>query len=100
VREPERRSDEGRLANLALVLGVVVALTTAATQTRRFGRAVGDVFGGDLLNVAFFGLAAAAGSLVALALAPPGARGRCVVGLALSLTPVALLAYYLSTTAG
>jgi hypothetical protein len=54
----------------------------------------------DLLNVAYLGLAAAA-LLVALLVCVRGkARVLCAVDLLLSLTPVALLLYYVNTTAG
>lgn len=88
------------MAALGLILGVVVALVTAATQTRRFARAVSGVFGGDLLNVAYFGLAAAAVIVALLVCVRGKARVLCGVGLLLSLTPVALLLYYVNTTAG
>lgn len=88
------------LPNLGLLIGVVVALVTAATQTRLVGRAVGDLFGGDFLNVACFGLVGAVVISALLVRSAPSARGRCWVGLALSLTPLALLTYYLSTTDG
>lgn len=87
-------------ANAALGIGLVVLTITAMTQTRRFGRAVAQVFGGDLLNVAVFGLAVAVIVAAATVLVPHGLRWRPLVGALLSLSPVVLLAYYLKTTPG
>lgn len=90
------------VANLVLTVGALVFLITAATQTRQFGAAVGRAFGGDLLNVALLGLVVglAAAAAAAAVVAPRSSRLRCLTGLVLSLSPVALLVYYLQTTAG
>ena len=87
-------------ANAALGIGLVVLTITAMTQTRLFGRAVAQVFGGDLLNVALFGLAAAVVAGAATAVVPRPLRWRPILGAVLSLSPVVLLAYYLKTTPG
>lgn len=99
-RRQSSKPGELLLAALGLGLGAVVALVTAATQIRRFARAVSGVFGGDLLNVAYVGLAAAALILALLVRVRGKVRVLCAVGLLLSLTPVALLLYYVNTTAG
>lgn len=87
-------------ANAALGIGLVVLTITAMTQTRLFGRAVSQVFGGDLLNVALFGLAAAGVVGAATAVVPRALRWRPILGAVLSLSPVVLLAFYLKTTPG
>lgn len=87
-------------ANLVLTVGALVFLITAATQTRQFGAAVGRAFGGDLLNVALLGLVVALAAAATAIVAPRSSRLRCLTGLVLSLSPVALLVYYLQTTAG
>lgn len=88
------------VANLVLTVGALVFLITAATQTRQFGAAVGRAFGGDLLNVALLGLVVGLAAAAAAVVAPRSSRLRCLTGLVLSLSPVALLVYYLQTTAG
>lgn len=87
-------------ANAALGIGLVVLTITAMTQTRLFGRAVAQLFGGDLLNVALFGLAAAVVVAAGTTVVPQALRWRSLAGAVLSLSPVVLLAYYLKTTAG
>lgn len=87
-------------ANAGLGIGLVVLTVTAMTQTRRFGRVVAQVFGGDLLNVALLGLAVAVVLAAVTAVVPRRLRWRPLVGAVLSLSPVVLLAYYLKTTAG
>jgi hypothetical protein len=76
------------MGTAALVVGIAVVVLTAASQTGVLGRQ-------DFLVIAAVGLLGAAFSLV-IALMQ---RSRAALaGLLLSLLPVALLVYYLSTT--
>lgn len=77
-------------ANVALGVGLVVLTITAMTQTRRFGRTVAQVFGGDLLNVALFGLAVAVVVAAATTVVPRGLRWRPLMGALLSPDPPSL----------
>lgn len=78
------------MGSVALAVGVAVLLLAAASQTGRLG-------GQDFLVIAAAGLFGAAFSLVVAV----RTRSRtAVAGLVLSLLPVALLVYCLSTTDG
>jgi hypothetical protein len=58
------------------------------------------LFGGDLLNVALLGLATAAVIAAVTAVVARPHRARCILGLILSLSPVALVTYYFLTSPG
>jgi hypothetical protein len=90
----------GWMSTSALLAGVLIAAITVASQPRSTGRVVSRWFGGDLLNVALLGLATAAVIAAVTAAVGRGRRAPCVVGLVLSLSPVALLAYYFYTSPG
>jgi hypothetical protein len=78
------------MGTAALVVGIAVVVLTAASQTGVLG-------GQDFLVIAAVGLLGVAFSLV-IALMQ---RSRAALaGLLLSLLPVALLVYYLSTSEG
>lgn len=83
-----------------LVLGVCIALVTAASQVAATGQVVSRLIGGDLLNLALVGMGVAAAAGVAMTVVARRYRSRCIVGLTLSLSPVALVAYFLLTTDG
>ncbi len=85
---------------MALVLGSVAALLTLLTQLPGSGW-VSRLIGGDLLNLALFGVVACVLALSA-AWSPATLRDRVRAALAtaLGLVPVALVAYYLTTGEG
>ncbi len=78
------------MGTAALVVGIAVVVLTAASQSGVLG-------GQDFLVIAAVGLLGAAFSLVIVLMQRSGAA---LAGLLLSLLPVALLVYYLSTTEG
>lgn len=88
------------LASVALVLGSVATLLTLLTQLLDSGWLSG-VIGGDLLNLALFGVVACVLALSAgWPLATLHDRARAALAMALGLVPVALVAYYLTTGEG
>ncbi len=78
------------MGRAALGVGIAVLLLTAASQTGLLG-------GYDFVVIAATGLLGATFSLV---IAVRERSGAALAGLVLSLPPVALLVYYLSTTEG
>jgi hypothetical protein len=78
------------MGRAALGVGIAVLLLTVASQTGLLG-------GHDFVVIAAAGLLGAAFSLV---IAVRERSAAALAGLVLSLPPVALLVYYLSTTEG
>jgi len=80
------------LGNAALGCGGLVAILTVASQL------VPLPIGGDFVNLALIGLAAAAFALPATVSSHGAGRRRALLGLVLTLSPVALLGYFLLFT--
>jgi type IV secretory pathway TrbD component len=78
------------MGTAALVVGIAVVVLTAASQTGVLG-------GQDFLVIAAVGLL---GAIFSLVIALMQRSTAALSGLLLSLLPVALLVYYLSTTEG
>ncbi len=78
------------MGTAALIVGVAVLLLTTASQTGLLG-------GHDFVVIAAAGLL---GAVFSLAVALRERSKAALAGLVLSLLPIALLVYYLSTTEG
>ena len=92
---PSTASLRHAISYVALALGVFVVVVTAGVS---FGY-MGDVFGGDFLNVGLFGLLMGGCAFVAMWTGASRAdRVRAFTGLALCCVPVVMLAYFLAFT--
>jgi len=87
-------------ASVSLALGGGVVALTLASQLPGTGVVVSGLIAGDIAVLALIGLVVSVVCSVLLARAEAGTRGRATAGVLMSLSPVAVLAYYLATTAG